>query len=184
MTLPIAKMSAAEYLAWEAVQTERHMFVFGETFAMAGGTKGHNEAAGGVYIALRLHLKGTPCRTYIGDVRLSVSDAKAYFYPDVLVTCDNDGVQDPDPTTTTAPKLLVEVLSPSTASFDRGQKFTFYRTLPSLEEYVLIDPDLRTVEVFRKNGNGLWELHFSDADHPSVNLQSVGWSGVIGDLLE
>jgi Uma2 family endonuclease len=184
MTLPTAKISAAEYLAWEAEQTERHMFVFGEVFAMAGGTKAHNEAAGGVYIALRLHLKGTPCRAYIGDVRVSVSVAQAYFYPDVLVTCDNNGAQDRDATTTTTPKLLVEVLSPSTASFDRGQKFTFYRTLPSLEEYVLIDPDLRTVEVFRKNTNGFWELHFSDAEQPAVSLLSVGWSGVIGDLLE
>lgn len=184
MTLPNAKMSAAEYLAWEAAQPERHMFVFGEVFAMAGGTKGHNEAAGGVYIALRLHLKGSPCRAYIGDVRVSVSAAEAYFYPDVLVTCASNGEQDPDATTTTTPKLLVEVLSPSTASFDRGQKFTFYRTLTSLEEYVLIDPDLRTVEVFRKNPLGVWELHFSDAAHPSVELRSVGWSGAITDLLE
>jgi Uma2 family endonuclease len=184
MTLPNAKMSAAEYLAWEVEQTERHMFVFGAVFAMAGGTAEHGLAAGGTFATLRQHLKGTRCRVFAGDLRLAVLAADAYFYPDVMVTCDSADTQDRKTITMSAPKLLVEVLSPSTATFDRGQKFTFYRTLPSLEEYVLIDPDLRTVEVFRKNANGLWEFHFSDAGQASVSLLSVGWSGVVGDLLE
>jgi Uma2 family endonuclease len=184
MTLPKAKMTATEYLLWEVDQKERHSFIAGQVFEREVSTLRHNLATGGTGATLWKHLKGTRCKVFMVDMRLSVLAADAYFYPDVIVTCDEIDTQDPKVSTMSAPKLLVEVLSPSTASFDRGQKFTFYRTLPSLEEYVLIDPDLRTVEVFRKNANGFWALHFSDAEQPAVSLLSVGWSGVMGDLLE
>lgn len=173
MGLAQAKLSATEYLAWEALQTERHMFVAGEVFAMAGATKDHNDIAGNAYVEFKHHLKGTPCKTYIGDVRLHVAAADAYFYPDVVVTCDNADIVDPKASTIASPKLIVEVLSPSTAAYDRGQKFAAYRTLTSLQEYVLIDPELKTVEVFRKNAVGVWELHPSNSMDDIVTLKSV-----------
>ena len=168
-----AKLTGSEYLAWEASQAERHMFVAGEVFSMAGGTAEHNRSAFKAAMALERHLAGTPCKTFIGDMRLKVQAADAYFYPDVVVTCDTVDISDPKISTIVAPKLVIEVLSPSTVAYDRGQKFAAYRTLPSLQEYVLIDPESKTLEVFRKNTAGIWELHPSTDLTTNLRFESV-----------
>jgi len=183
MALPQPQPTSADFLAWEATQDERHIFFEGEVFAMAGGTAEHNAAALETATTLKRHLKGSPCKTFIGDMRLFVAAADAYFYPDVVVSCSPADTQDPKLTVLTEAKLVVEVLSESTAGFDRGKKFAAYRQLPTLAEYVLIDPAQRTVEVFRKNPLGIWELHPSDAASPSVVLTSLDWQGTVDDLL-
>lgn len=159
------------------------MFFEGEVFAMAGGTAEHNTAAGSVYVGFKQHLKGSPCKAFIGDMRLFVAAADAYFYPDVVVSCSPVDTQNPKLTVLTEANLVVEVLSESTAGFDRGKKFAAYRQLPSLVEYVLIDPEQRSVEVFRKNASGVWELHPSDARQPAVSLQAIDWHGTVNDLI-
>lgn len=151
------RFTGADYLAWEATQAERHEYLAGEVFAMSGAEARHVTIAGNLYIALRQHLSGSRCSTYISDMRLHVAAADAYFYPDVFVTCteadrarslvQNDAL------------LVVEVLSPSTAGYDRGAKFGHYRRLPSLREYALVDPETRTADVFRLRDDGLWTLH-------------------------
>ena len=179
---PISVFSSADYLAWEGEQAERHMFVRGEVFSMAGGTAEHNLVAGDTFATLRQHLKGTPCQVFIGDMRLHISAADCYYYPDVVVTCASVDTSNPKITTLTAAKLVVEVLSPSTSAFDRGDKFADYRRLDTLEEYVLIDPEKGGVDVFRKGADGLWVLHPSNALAPNVTFASVGWSGMVSDL--
>ena len=149
--------TAAEYLAWEAGQTERHEFVDGEVFAMAGAEDRHVTVALNLAFALRQHLAGSPCRTYISDMKLNVAAANQYFYPDVLVTCSP--LDQASATVKSEPKLIVEVLSPSTAAYDRGLKFGYYRALPSLQEYVLVDLDARSTDCYRKGADGLWVLH-------------------------
>lgn len=162
--------SAADYLAWEAKQSERHEYLDGEVFAMAGAEDRHVTAAGNCYITLRQHLSGGPCRTYMSDMRLFVAASNSYFYPDLLVTCS---AQDrASPLVKTEPTLIIEVLSPSTAAYDRGLKFSHYRRLPSLQEYALIDLDNRSTDVYRKGVDGLWVLHpFGRGD--TVELASV-----------
>jgi Uma2 family endonuclease len=182
--LPLVKLTAADYLTWENQQSERHIFVQGEIFGMSGGTAEHNLSLGAVYANLWLHLKSSPCRVFVTDMRVAVEAADAYYYPDVVVTCNAADLANSKALQITAPKLIVEVLSPSTASFDRGQKFAHYRTLDSLEEYVLIDPELQTVDVYRKNTEaGLWTLHPSNTITAVVTLSSVEWQGLLGDLL-
>jgi Uma2 family endonuclease len=178
----LTKQTAAEYLAWEPMQKERHIYVRGEIFAMPGGTFEHSYIAGNLFIALKSHLKGTPCKVGINDMRVAVEKADCYFYPDVFVTCAKRDTENPKLTEVYEAKLIAEVLSANTASYDRGTKFADYRQLGSLEEYVLIDPDARTVEVFRKNASNIWELHPSDAASPAVSLQSVGWQGHLADF--
>ena len=126
-------------------------------FVMAGAEGRHFTVAGNFYIALRQHLAGSPCRTFISDMRLQVAAANSYFYPDVLVTCS--ALDLASPMVKTEPKLIAEVSSPTTAAYDRGQKFSHYRSLPSLQEYVLIDLDTRSTDCFRKGDDGLWVLH-------------------------
>lgn len=163
--------TAEDYLAWEATQTERHEYLDGEVFAMAGAEDRHVTVSLNIAFALRQHLSGGPCRTYMSDMRLHVAAANSYFYPDVLVTCS---AQDQaSPRVKTEPTLIIEVLSPSTAAYDRGLKFSHYRSLPSLQEVALIDLDTRITDVYRKGSDGLWVLHpFSRGE--TVELASAG----------
>ena len=149
--------TAADYLVWEAGQLERHEFLDGEVFAMAGAEDRHVTVSMNLAFALRQHLSGSPCRTFMSDMRLHVAAANSYFYPDVLVTCS--ALDLASPMVKTEPKLIAEVLSPSTAAYDRGLKFSHYRSLASLEEYLVIDLDTRSTDCFRKGDDGLWVLH-------------------------
>jgi Uma2 family endonuclease len=168
---PKLPMTAEEFLAWDADQPMRHEFVRGEVFAMAGAEERHVMVAGNIYSALRAHLRGTPCRTFISDMKLRVREADAYFYPDVMVTCSPADAQ--APMTKSEPLLLADVLSPSTASFDRGDKFAAYRSLPTLQEYLMVDIAGRRCELSRRDDKGLWVLHPFAADQ-AVALASVG----------
>lgn len=173
MGLPVhtPHLSADDFLAWEATQPERHELINGEPYAMAGAEDRHVMACGNVYMALRQHLAGSPCRTYMADMKLHVAASQSYFYPDVLVTCSESDRASPQ--VKREPRLLVEVLSPSTAAFDQGAKFAHYRTLPSLQEFVLIDLDRRCCDVYRPGLDGLWVLHPFDTKQ-GVTLASVG----------
>ena len=162
--------TAADYLAWEPAQLDRHEFLDGEVFAMAGAEDRHVTVASNLYIALRQHLSGSPCRTFMSDMRLQVAAANCYFYPDILVTCS--ALDLASAMVKTEPKLIAEVLSPSTAAYDMGVKFSHYRSLASLEEYVLIDLDTRSTDCYRKGADGLWVLH-PFARGETVSLASV-----------
>ncbi|MDP1901540.1 MAG: Uma2 family endonuclease [Rubrivivax sp.] len=164
-------MTAEEFLAWDEHEAVRHEFVCGEVFAMAGAEDRHATVSLNVAMALRNHLRGSPCRTYLAEVKLRVEAADCYVYPDVMVTCSAaDAAQ---PLIKREAVLVVEVLSPSTAAYDRGTKFAAYRQLASLAEYLLIDLDSQRCDLYRKGGDGLWVLHPSEADQPVV-LASVG----------
>lgn len=172
MGLPAHKatFTAEDYLAWESAQLDRHEYLDGEAFAMPTTEDRHNITAGNLCMALRQHLTGSPCRTYMSDMRLQVAAANSYFYPDVLVTCS--ALDAASPLVKTEPKLITEVLSPSTAAYDRGLKFGHYRSLPSLQEYALVDLDSRTSDVYRLGADGLWVLHPFARDE-AVTLASV-----------
>ena len=164
------RMAAAEFLAWEQTQPLRHEFMRGEVFMMTGGVDRNNTVALNLVVALREHLRGSPCRVYASDVTLRVEAADCFFYPDVMVTCSAADLA--DRLVKREPVLVVEVLSPSTAAFDRGDKFAGYRALPSLAEYLLVDVDRQRCELYRKGADGLWVLHPSNAGEP-VQLASV-----------
>lgn len=182
MGLAQAHMTANEFLAWELKQDGKHEFFAGEIFAMAGGTAAHNSACLGVAATLRQHLKGSPCKAFMSDMR--VRAAQNYFYPDVAVSCAPADTSDPKAVEISQPSLIVEVLSDSTAAFDRGYKFASYRQISSLQEYLLLDPDAKTAELFRKNDMGIWELHPSDIASPQLYLRSVDWAGTIDVFFE
>ena len=143
-----------DYLEWEQRQPERHEYVRGEVFAMAGTTDRHNEISGNFYTLLRQHLRGTPCRAYMADVKVRVEAADCGFYPDVQVTCaESDRA---DRLVKRAPVLVIEVLSDSTAAYDLGDKFAAYQQLDSLREYVLVDQDRVRVQIYRRRDGQWW----------------------------
>lgn len=159
MSLPQVNIpfDADAYLEWERKQQIRHEYVDGEVFAMSGATDAHVTVTLNLASLLRAHLRGTRCRVYMADMKLRVDAANAFFYPDILVSCSEADRQ--RALHKNEPILLVEVLSDSTAAYDRGAKFSDYRQLPSLQEYVLIDPTQFSVDVLRKNQNGRFELY-------------------------
>ncbi len=160
-----------DFLDWERQQSTKHEFLDGVVRAMTGTSDRHNEICLNFAIALRQHLDGGPCRVYMADVMLRVETADAAFYPDLMVTCSE--ADQADRYVKREPTLLVEVLSPSTATYDMGAKFAAYRQLPSLREYVLVDPDAPYVEVFRPGPEGKWIM---DPAGPkdTMCLESVG----------
>ncbi len=150
--------SIEDFMAWEAEQAERHEYLNGEVFAMTGARDAHNTIALNVASQLRAALRGTPCRAFIADMKLRVDAADAVFYPDLMVTCDpRDRGAEAD-TAKHHPILLVEVLSDSTAAYDRGLKFERYRLIESLREVLLIEQDRRHIDLFRREADGRWVL--------------------------
>lgn len=159
MTNPAMRTTfdAEAYLDWEEGQANKHEYIRGEVFAMVGARREHVVVALNLASALKLRLRGGPCQAYVSDLKLRVEAADAFFYPDVMVSCDP---RDHAASQFIAhPTLIVEVLSESTAAFDRGDKFAAYRTLPSLKEFVLVDIAARRVESFRRAPGQDWLFH-------------------------
>ena len=172
---------AAAYLEWEQQHSERHEYIAGEVFAMTGATDAHVTVTLNLASLLRDHVRGTPCRVYVADMKLHVATADAFFYPDVFVTCAEADHRQKHYKNT--PVLIVEVLSDSTAAYDRGRKFSLYRQLPSLREYVLIDPTTFSVDVFRRREDGHFVLYPFGAGE-RVELASMEYAVAIEDLYE
>ncbi len=182
--LPLKTMTAEEYLAWEEQQETKHEFYQGivyEVYAMAGARDAHVTVSLNVASLFKSHLRGTPCRTYIAAMKLKAAEADEYFYPDVFVTCDErDRASEYHKS---HPKLIVEVLSPPTAGFDRGGKFAAYRKIPELQEYAVVDASRRAVDLFRKDGSGHWVLWPSEGLE-AVEFASIGLSASLADIFE
>lgn len=154
MGMPLAKKTLAEFLAWEELQAERHEFYRGETFAMVGGTARHNRVIMNLGSRIADHLDGTGCQVFSESMKVQV--VEGILYPDVVVTCGK--AEAGDEQIVVDPKLVIEVLSPSTKGYDQRDKFILYRSLSSLREYVLIDPADRRVEVFTLASASAWTL--------------------------
>jgi Uma2 family endonuclease len=150
--IKMSSLSAEEYLEGELHSEVKHELVGGHAYAMVGASNIHNLVSGALFAALRQHLKGSPCRTFMSDMKVRVGDD--FYYPDLVVTCR--------PATGTYyyvidPVLIVEVLSPTTERQDRLEKRLAYQHLPNLREYVLIAQDKMQVEVHRRIEDG-WEI--------------------------
>lgn len=183
MALPAENpsMTRQEFLAWESTQTEKHEFWQGEVFAMTGARQIHVIVTLNVATLLKAHLRGSGCRVFMADMQLEVEATNAVFYPDVFVTCHPADLS--AERSLKHPKMIIEVLSNSTAAYDRGAKFAAYRNLSSLQEYVLIDPDLRTVEIFRRTENDDWLLSTRDSERALI-LRSLDFEARLNDVFE
>ena len=163
-------LTPQEYLLGEQVSEIRHEYIDGEVYAMAGGSDAHARISLNIAVLLKNKLRGSGCSIYFGEMKAQVGDSK-YFYPDVMVTCHPDDLK--SNYTKQHPKLIIEVLSASTEGYDRGKKFEYYRQLPSLEEYVLIEQSEYHVDIFRKNVQQRWELFSFSGQSTQVYL--AGW---------
>ncbi len=176
-----AYFSPEEYLEWEAHQEIKHEYINGEVFAMTGGTLSHNAIAVNLTTALKNSLRRGPCRVYMADAKLGISESGPFHYPDVMVTCDE---RDRDARQVIYhPCLIVEVLSPTTEGYDRGKKFINYRRIDTLREYILISAEEIQIECFRLNNQGRWELE-SYTEGDTFSLESVNFHCTISEIYE
>ena len=163
------RMSVDAYLEWEPLQELRYEFVDGEVLAMTGGTLPHNDIAINLLTALRPQVRRHGCRINIADAKVSVTPTR-YRYPDLVVSCDQ---RDRDALDAIRhPKLIVEVLSAGTEALDRGEKFKEFRSLESLEEYVLVSSTEIGVEIYRRGEGRMW-LYTAYQDGELIRLESV-----------
>jgi Uma2 family endonuclease len=147
-----------EYFRQEENSVDKHEFINGEIFLMAGGSPRHNALTANVSAEVVIGLRGKPCTTYSSDMRISAGKGSFYSYADVSVVCGEPEFVEGRKDTITNPILIVEVLSPSTENYDRGKKAELYRNIPSVQSYVLVDQARVYVEHFRRMEEGNWLL--------------------------
>ncbi len=164
------KMTIEDYFLWELDQDVRHEYLDGEVFAMTGETIPHNDIALNLYTALYPHLRSRGCRANVSDVKVQVTAKNSYFYPDIIISCDPEDINAHK--FMQNPKLIVEVLSPSTSSRDRGEKFRYYLTMPSLQEYLLVDSEKISVERYCRGEGRMW-LYYPYTEGDTITLSSI-----------
>jgi Uma2 family endonuclease len=175
-----------EYLEREAVAQVKHEYLDGRIYAMTGGTMSHARIIGNVYAALHAQLRGRPCEAFMSELMVRVEKAGLHTYPDVSALCGKPETAGPRNEILLNPTVLVEVLSPSTESYDRGDKFMHYRQIPSLREYVLVSQDWMYVERFARDSAEHAEWSFADARGPDgeIALPSIGAALALRDVYE
>jgi len=173
-TEPRRRVSPEEYLSLERQSETKNEYLNGEIYAMAGASRRHNRITLNVAIALDGQLKARGCELYSGDMRVRVPTADLYTYPDVAVVCGEPQFDDAEVDTLLNPTLIVEVLSRTTESYDRGAKFAYYRTLPSFAEYLVLAQDLVHAEHFVRQGVTGWLLTETDRSDDVLELPSIG----------
>ena len=175
-------MTPEQYLKTEEKSPIKHEYIDGEIFAMAGASDAHVTIALNLASVLRNHLRGSGCRVYISDMKARIESINRFYYPDVIVTCDDKDRS--SPTYKQFPCLIVEVLSDSTEAFDRGDKFADYQQLESLQEYVLINTKKQRVECFRRSDRQRWILEIYTPEQNSFELKAIDFQGMLETLYE
>ena len=158
-------ISVLDYLDGEKISDVKHEYINGEVYAMAGASRSHNILTGNVWSAFMAHLDGTRCISFSSDMKVNIDNQ--FFYPDVLVTCDDDLGDD---YYTKAPIILVEVLSKSTRKMDKSFKLAAYKTIPSLLEYVFIEQEFAEIEICRRYSHWSSTHYFLGDD---VHFESI-----------
>ncbi|MEL7143318.1 MAG: Uma2 family endonuclease [Cyanobacteria bacterium J06573_11] len=186
------RFTPEEYLEWEAQQPLRYEFFEGEVFAMAGGSLPHADIALNIAIALRSALRGTShdrCKVRNSDAKVGITEAGPFVYPDVTLTCHEQDLTAQK--FSLHPCVVIEVLSESTEAYDRGGKFSLYRQIESLKEYILVSSERRAVEIFRRDKAGIWtftpygDSRGGNADiNDEVTLTSLGVTLTVDAIYE
>ncbi|MCA9561605.1 MAG: Uma2 family endonuclease [Myxococcales bacterium] len=174
-----SKLTYAEYLALEEASEGRHEFIDGEAYAMAGGTSRHAVVGANVIAALAQALRGRRCFPVAGSQRIRVPATGGAFYADATVVCDRYVHADDDPDGLTNPTVIVEVLSPSTQDYDRGEKFEHYRLLPSLQHYLLVTATEQSIQHRQRTGDGWRITYHTDG---ALHLAALGIDLALDDV--
>jgi Uma2 family endonuclease len=167
------KLTPEEYFDWEEKQLEKHEYIDGQVYAMSGGSVNHGRIAIRLTAMFDTHVENSGCITGNSDIKINIVESSNYTYPDASVTCDNRDKTTPN--YFTYPCLIVEVLSSSTESYDRGGKFRMYRNNPVLQDYLLVSSTSIEMDLYRKKETGEWIiLNYKEGD--MIELKSIDLS--------
>ena len=180
--LPKQRLSEAEYLEIERAAKFRSEFINGEMYAMAGGSMQHTFIIDNLAGALNRNFGARACRAATSNIRVRVADSGLYTYPDVLAYCGKPQLLDGHSDTLLNPQLIVEVLSPSTESYDRGAKFAYYRQLDSLTDYVLVSQDKMLVEHWIRQTRDHWNVQYFAEPADCIRFESVNAEIVLSQI--
>jgi Uma2 family endonuclease len=183
MQLQTRTVTPEEYLELEAQADYKSEYHDGEIIPMTGGTTNHNKVAGNFYAYLLFGLRGRGCDIYFSDVRLWIPRYRLYTYPDVMVIQGEPVYNSTSKTTVTNPILIAEVLSKSTQNYDQGNKFTYYRSIPSFQEYLLVDQSQFRIMHYTKTEQG-WLLTEYEGETAGVKLKTIELEISLRDLYE
>lgn len=181
---PKTYVTPEEYLAYERRAEYKNEYIDGHILAMTGASRRHNLISLSVGAELRAQLRGRGCETYVTDMRVRIPTANTYTYPDVVVVCGEPQFEDEEVDTLINPVLIVEVLSKSTASYDRIDKFDNYRSIPSFAEYLLVSQDEYHVMQHVKQTDGRWLLTDIGGRESRVELASVECTLALNDIYD
>lgn len=176
--------TAEEYLEFEVNSDEQHEYIDGEIIPVTGGTPNHNQIAGNFYAALNFALKRQPYRVFVTDQRLWIPQKRIHTYPDVMVAQGELQLREGQRDTITNPLMIAEVLSESTRSYDKDQKFAAYRSIPSFQEYLLIDQYTMHVEQYFKTDSKHWTFAEYDDANETISLNSFTFQIRLADIYD
>lgn len=177
------KWTVEAFLAFDDASPIKHEFYFGDVIAMAGASEKHVLISGNVFASLHQQLRQRDCRVYQSDLRVYVSENEQFF-PDVMVLCGEPEFVPEREDKIVNPSVIIEILSPSTANFDRGSKFVSYRKLISLQHYVLVSQDMMMVEHYSRQADGTWVLSILEDENSQLALNAIDCQLDMADVYE
>lgn len=166
-------ISEKDYLDAERLALDKHEYYKGEIFAMSGASISHNKISINCTVDIANKLKGKNCQPYGSDLRIHIPKNTLYTYPDISIICGEIKTLDDKFDTVTNPSVIIEILSVSTRNYDKGDKFTLYREIDSLQEYILIDSERIMVEKFIRNPDNSWQLTEYKTIEQSFSITTV-----------
>lgn len=178
------KMTETDYLAFERQSEIKHEFMAGEAYAMSGASEAHNLITTSVIAVLYNQLRGRSCKVYPSDMKVRTPATGSYAYPDITVICGEARFADDQHDVLFNPTMIIEVMSPSTERYDRGQKFQHYREIESLQEYILIAQDSPRIERFARQENLFWQFNDAHGMDASLELSSIGCTLTLVEIYE
>ena len=184
VALPEPYFSKSEYVALENAAQYKSEYLDGQIYAMAGGSPTHAEIGGNAFASLHQQLTGKPCRSFNSDLRVEILANGMTFYPDVSVACPPLEYSPDDAYALTNPVVLIEVLSPSTEKFDRGDKWAHYQLMPSLRDYLLISQDKMRLEHYARQSDNRWLLSIYQQPEEAARLEAVDCLLKLEDVYE
>jgi Uma2 family endonuclease len=180
--IPKTLIAEQDYLEDERKSLHKSEYFNGEIFAMAGASKTHNKIVASVILAIGEHLKGKSCSFFPSDLRVHNAENSLYTYPDVTVVCGEEKYLDDEFDTLLNPTVLVEVLSPATEDYDRGTKFKLYRTIPSLQNYLLVSSTEFAAEIYTRQANDEWILNTAQGKSSRIHISALNYDLSLSDI--
>jgi len=178
------KYTIEEYLELENTSDDKHEYYQGELFAMSGAKFQHNQVTANLMFRLRQKLSGKPCQPYGSDLRVHIESNTLFTYPDISIICGPPVFRNNDEMNLLNPTVIIEVLSPGTKDYNRGEKFRLYRDIPTLKEYILVEPEAISIEAFFVNGLNNWELSIISNINETLELQGIQTSLELTEIYE